>query len=314
MATTKWKAKKAEKKAPPLSIGISGKTGTGKTTFCLELGSRLAGKERVCLVTTERYGHNWQADRYDFDVIVWEDVITGDKPFRLEELITCIQDVANQGYGAIIIDQFSEFWTGPGGIMDEKPQRQIQEWQHVNQRMEPLLQMMKEPPCHLIMAMQARRESMGKDKDKEDGKLRPIQREDTFRMLMMIFMLDDDHSLLLYKDRVRLEESKLWRAKQKHFGNTDFCAAFAKHFGETDLVVHGGEEMTFDVLQAKYLEGKDEMILRCANEFLIVTGLHTNIPVDGGVTVSGLAEQQGTKKLEGNDVPLYRLHGSPVVS
>ena len=296
-----FKPTKPVKQTPPLSVGIAGLPGAGKTQGALELASTLG--KRTAIVSTERHGANWQIGHYQFEQIVWQDVMPGSKPFVLEKLIQCLHDLIGQGYDCIIVDMFSEWWEGPGGILGEK-KRSFSEWGEVRERCQPLHDLMKDPPVNLIFTMQAKRGRKQVDMQNPDGSTRyrtdsrgdvvrdrkgkpvaeqevldfgitPIMRDDLFKPLHLVYILDEDHSFTMLKDKLRLWEQNL----PGDTINKDYCAALVKFLGSGNAVVEAGEEMEFVVSKTTYIEKEDIMLLVCANEMLKLPGLDTALPV-----------------------------------
>lgn len=322
---TEWTPTTPVKQAQKFSIGLAGLPGSGKTQGALELATVLGKK--IVVVSTERTGTNWQVDDYKFEQIIWEDVITSNRPFNLEKLIECINALLMKDYDVIIIDMFSDWWEGPGGILDENPNRRMSDWGEVKRRCQPLLDLMKEPPAHIIFTMQAKKWLEQKDVLRPDGTpeldrkgkprqevinhgIKPIQRDDMFKPLHLLFLLDEDHTFTMMKDR-----AKLWRAKLDSGMLTPrYCKAMVEYL-DSGVEMETAEPAIFNVRKVIFHDATQETLIVCANEVLVFKGVATDLPLgDVDAKLKAAANQRSPIKLAGRTwdaftVESYQLMG-----
>jgi hypothetical protein len=105
---------RATKGKKPVRIVIGGPSGSGKTYTSLTFAQYLAGvtKKPTAVIDTEHYRASLYADKYSFDVNNWE------PPFDPRELTKAIHEVEQAGYGQLIVDSSTHFYSGQGGLLE----------------------------------------------------------------------------------------------------------------------------------------------------------------------------------------------------
>ena len=105
---------KAVKGKKPVRVVIGGPSGAGKTytalTFCKYLES-VTGKPTAA-VDTEHYRMSLYADKFSFDVD------NAEPPFDPKLLIKTIHDAEKNGYGQLIVDSSTHYYSGEGGLLE----------------------------------------------------------------------------------------------------------------------------------------------------------------------------------------------------
>ena len=105
---------KATKGKKPVRLVLGGPSGSGKTFTALTFAKYLeefSGKPTAA-IDTEHYRMSLYADKYTFDVYNWE------PPFDPRELIKVIHEVEKEGYGTLIVDSSTHFYSGEGGLLE----------------------------------------------------------------------------------------------------------------------------------------------------------------------------------------------------
>ena len=105
---------KATKGKKPVRLVLGGPSGAGKTYTALTFAKYLdqfTGK-RTAAIDTEHYRMSLYADKFDFDVFNWE------PPFDPKELTKTIHDVEKAGYGTLVVDSSTHFYSGEGGLLE----------------------------------------------------------------------------------------------------------------------------------------------------------------------------------------------------
>lgn len=105
---------KATKGKKPVRLVLGGASGAGKTYTALTFAQYLkeiTGKPTAA-IDTEHYRMSLYADKFDFDVFNFE------PPFDPRELIKIIHEVEKEGYGTLIVDSSTHFYSGEGGLLE----------------------------------------------------------------------------------------------------------------------------------------------------------------------------------------------------
>lgn len=102
-------AKKQQLKA---RLALDGPTGAGKTWTALSIASVLADGGKVAMIDTEKRSGLFYANKFDYE---YEDFR---EPYEPHRLISMLKDAEASGFAVIIIDSFSHFWEGEGGMLD----------------------------------------------------------------------------------------------------------------------------------------------------------------------------------------------------
>lgn len=108
-----WEFRQAIREQTNVYIALAGTTGTGKTKSALRLARGLVGPDgRIAVIDTEgrRALHHAKAHRFDhLDMM---------PPFRPERFESAILAASAAGYGAVVIDSFSDEYEGVDGLME----------------------------------------------------------------------------------------------------------------------------------------------------------------------------------------------------
>lgn len=102
---------RATKRQSYLRLALEGPAGYGKTYTALVVATTLA-PGKVAFLDTEAGSASKYADLFEFDVIEMN------PPFHPDRAVAAIKDAEAAGYGAVICDSLSHFWTGEGGLLE----------------------------------------------------------------------------------------------------------------------------------------------------------------------------------------------------
>jgi hypothetical protein len=105
---------KATKGKKPVRLVLGGPSGAGKTYTALIFAkylSSITGKPTAA-IDTEHYRMSLYADKFEFDVNNWE------PPFDPRDLIKTIHDAEKAGYGQLIVDSSTHFYSSTGGLLE----------------------------------------------------------------------------------------------------------------------------------------------------------------------------------------------------
>jgi DNA polymerase III delta prime subunit len=105
---------KATKGKKPVRLVLGGPSGAGKTYTALVFAKYLEGLtgKPTAAIDTEHYRMSLYADKFNFDVNNWE------PPFDPRELIKVIHEVEKSGYGTLIVDSSTHFYSGTNGLLE----------------------------------------------------------------------------------------------------------------------------------------------------------------------------------------------------
>lgn len=105
---------KAVKGLKPLRLVIGGPSGSGKSYTALTFAKYLETKTNkpTAAIDTEHGRLSLYADKFNFDVI------EVDPPFNPRKLIELIKSAEAGGYGQLIVDSSTHYWSGSGGILE----------------------------------------------------------------------------------------------------------------------------------------------------------------------------------------------------
>lgn len=183
-------------------IALSGPAGSGKTFTALTLATALAPK--VACIDTERGKMLEYADRFTFNHYA---------PSRFDprDLTAKLATAAQHGYGAIVIDSHSHYWTGEGGALEfvdsyeSKVGGKFQGgWKDFRPIENAMWSAIMSYPGHVIVTMRVKtayeieRGSDGKTKPVKVG-MKPIQRDDSDYEFSIVGEMDRNHALTITK-------------------------------------------------------------------------------------------------------------------
>ncbi|MER7707176.1 AAA family ATPase [Kitasatospora sp. NPDC097605] len=109
---TSLQVRAAIKEARPARIMLDGPSGSGRTWTGLALAAGLAGDGgRIGVIDTNGGASLRYADQFAFTVAELEE-------FSPEHLLKALYEVGAAGCDIVLVDDYSKFWSGPGGLLE----------------------------------------------------------------------------------------------------------------------------------------------------------------------------------------------------
>ena len=172
---------RASKEQAKARIALTGPTGSGKTYTALVVAGGLG--ERVALIDTERGSASKYADEFTFDTLQ----LTSFEP---PALVDALAVAAHDGYDALVVDSFSHFWSGTGGMLEQVDHaakriggaNSFAGWKEARPMERAMIDALLAYPGHVIVTMRAKTEYVV-DSDERGRKvprkvgLKPDQRD-----------------------------------------------------------------------------------------------------------------------------------------
>lgn len=197
--------KPATREASFARIALSGPSGGGKTYTGLALATALA--DRVAVIDTER----GSASKY-VGLNGWQfDTVQPDSYAPLS-LVDMLGAAAGAEYGAVLVDSFSHYWMGVGGMLEQVDQRgrngnNFAGWKEVRPDERRMIDALVAYPGHVIVTMRSKTEYVieenerGKKVPRKVG-MKPEQREGIEYEFDVVGDLDLDNTLTVTKSRI----------------------------------------------------------------------------------------------------------------
>ncbi|MFF9785699.1 ATP-binding protein [Streptomyces nigrescens] len=194
----------AVKKQSRGRIALAGPSGSGKTYTALALANGLGGSTAV--IETVHGQASQYADLFTFDVCP---PLTYCSP---ETLVTALAACAALGYETVVIDSFSLFWAGPGGILeqvDDAAKRgsggsNASGWKEVRPRERRMLDALFAYPGNVVVTLRSAMDyvlepdEQGRKHPRRVGG-KPIARDGIEYDFTFVASLDTDHTLVVNK-------------------------------------------------------------------------------------------------------------------
>jgi energy-coupling factor transporter ATP-binding protein EcfA2 len=195
----------ASKEQAKARIALTGPSGSGKTYTALAVGTGLG--KRVAVIDTERGSAAKYADRFDFDTV---QLVT----FEPGALVEALAVGADAGYDVMIVDSFSHFWSGAGGMLEQVDNAAKRAgtggtfagWREARPMERAMFDALLAYPGHVIVTMRAKTEYVvetderGRKVPRKVG-LKPDQRDGIEYEFDIVGDLDHEHTLMLSKSR-----------------------------------------------------------------------------------------------------------------
>lgn len=197
---------KATKGKKPVRLVLGGPSGAGKTFTALTFAKRLeevTGKPTAA-IDTEYYRMSLYADRFSFDVNNFE------PPFNPQKLIDIIHEAEKAGYGQLIVDSWTHFYSMEGGLLEivqnaakSKGGNQYAGWSVGTPLQNNLVDTIIRSPLHMIFCIRAKQgyvetEKNGRKTYEKVG-MELIQRDGATFDFDFVLMMDMDNGALIDK-------------------------------------------------------------------------------------------------------------------
>lgn len=195
----------ASKEQAKARIALAGPSGSGKTYTALAVGTRLG--EHVAVIDTERGSAAKYADLFGFDTL---QLVT----FEPAVLVDALAVAADAGYDVLIVDSFSHFWSGVGGMLEQVDHAAKRSgsgssfagWREARPMERAMFDALLAYPGHVIVTMRAKTEYVvetderGRKVPRKVG-LKPEQRDGIEYEFDIVGDLDHENTLVLSKSR-----------------------------------------------------------------------------------------------------------------
>lgn len=203
---TEFEFRPATKEKAKARMAIQGVSGSGKTWTSLALAHGLG--ERFAVIDTERGAASKYVGVNDiqFDVLQLQ-------TFDPRQLVRALAAAAKHGYGTVLIDSLSHFWSGTDGTLDqvEKASHRFRGnsfagWKEGTPMQNEMIDALLSYPGHVIVTMRAHTEWVLQENER--GKREPIamgmraeQRKGVEYEFDVVASMDRDNVLTVLKSR-----------------------------------------------------------------------------------------------------------------
>lgn len=183
-------------------VMISGPSGGGKTWTALRMALKLADGDptKILGIDTERGSMLTYADVFGrFKHLPWE------PPYDASELASVLDEIDGDQYPVTLIDTFSKFWQGQGGVLDVADGK-FGGWKTARPIQERLVEQILATPSHMILCVRSKMSysaetgTNGKQTVTRLG-LSPIQDDNLLYEMNIAADIDMEHRVTITKSR-----------------------------------------------------------------------------------------------------------------
>lgn len=192
---------------------FQGPQGSGKTWTMLSVARQMAVRPdgtpaTVLLIDTERESALTYADVFTFKHLPWQ------APYDPAELTSVLDTLATHGAPSIelpplgaddvlLIDSFSHYWQGTGGILDIANGRVQGGWDKARPIQNALVEQLLAMPCHVLLGARMKNTVLVSDNGKtiENVGLTIVQDDALAYELNVVLQLDTQHNATVMKSR-----------------------------------------------------------------------------------------------------------------
>jgi hypothetical protein len=181
-----------------LRLAVQGPAGSGKTPLAFLLAKGLSPNGSFAVIDTEHRALEY-ADRYDFGHIAPDNADPEDLP-RL------VAAAGREGFGSLVIDSFTHYWSGLGGALDRVDRKTDKRagWSEYRPIEAAMMRAILTYPGHVIATMRVKTEYVveadknGRNQSRRVG-MKADQRDSVDYEFSVIGELDDSHTLTIVK-------------------------------------------------------------------------------------------------------------------
>ncbi len=196
---------KAVRAAVKVRVALAGPSGSGKSWTALTWAHALG--EKIAAVDTEHGSLSTYAgvNGWDFDVVEPDTFDPG-------KLAKLVQEAGTDGYEVLVIDSFSHYWSGAGGMLElsEKLQtggNKFSGWSKANERERAMLEAILGFPGHVIVTLRTKNERIIVEDEKTGKKvqevvLKAVQRDGIEYEFGLVGEMDLSNTLTIKKSRI----------------------------------------------------------------------------------------------------------------
>ncbi|TDD77707.1 ATP-binding protein [Actinomadura rubrisoli] len=197
----------ASKEEAKARIALTGPSGSGKTYTALILACALA--DQVAVIDTERGSASKYADEFAFSKLNLQS-------FEPGGLIQALAAAGAAGFGAVVVDSMTHFWSGTGGMLEQVDQaakrgyggNSFGGWKEARPLERKMIDALVSYPGHVIVTMRSKtdyvieEDQRGRKVPRKIG-LKPEQREGIEYEFDIVGDLDHENTLVITKSRAR---------------------------------------------------------------------------------------------------------------
>jgi hypothetical protein len=203
-------------------VALDGPTGSGKTWTALKWATVLAGPDgakrrddglaKIALIDTERRSASLYAPHFTFDVVNFE------PPYDVTQLLEILNAAEEAGYSVVVLDSWSHFWEGEGGVLDEVDAaakrsgggNSFAGWKHGTPLQRHMVDTILGLDMHVVVTMRSKMEYVLVEYADKNGKSRtkpekvgmaPVQRAGVEYEFQLVGDMDLDHRITISKSR-----------------------------------------------------------------------------------------------------------------
>ncbi|WUI02068.1 ATP-binding protein [Spirillospora sp. NBC_00431] len=261
----------ATKEEAKARIALTGPSGSGKTYTALILSTALA--DQVAVIDTERGSASKYADEFTFSKLNLQS-------FEPGALAQALAAAAAGGFGAVVVDSMTHFWSGTGGMLEQVDQaakrgyggNSFGGWKEARPMERKMIDALVSFPGHVIVTMRSKTDYVieenerGRKVPRKVG-LKPEQREGIECEFDIVGDLDHENTLVITKSRARTIAGRVVSKP-----GADFAADIAAWLGAgkpaADANTYRDKALekaaSFEDLKALHAEVRDRGLLNAA--------------------------------------------------
>jgi energy-coupling factor transporter ATP-binding protein EcfA2 len=221
---TRFQFKKATKEQSKARVALDGPSGSGKTWTALTIATALGS--RIAVIDTERGSASKYANDFEFDALEMSH-------FSPDDLVEALAAAADAGYEVAIVDSWSHFWSGSGGMLEQVDHaskrgyggNSFGGWKEARPMERRMIDALVAWPGHVIVTMRVKTDYVletnerGKQVPKKVG-LKPEQREGLEYEFDLVGSMDWENTLIVSKSRIRDLTGAVVQKPTVEFGET----------------------------------------------------------------------------------------------
>ncbi|WP_160050740.1 AAA family ATPase [Nocardiopsis sp. FR4] len=211
MTTTQFTFVPATKEQTKVRAAFTGPPGSGKTYTALKVAAHLG--EPIGVIDTENGSAAEYSTEFDFQHLVM-------RHYAPQDLLHAIAAANQAQIGVLIIDTWSKFWNGVGGVLEQVDHlskggnKFATGWRDIRPVEAAMIEAITSFPGHVIVTMRSKvayevqTNSSGKAVPVKIG-LKPEQRDGVEYEFSLIGDLDRDHTMTITKARAHALDSQV---------------------------------------------------------------------------------------------------------
>lgn len=234
-------------------MALWGPSGAGKTYTAIKIAYTLTDGGRVGVIDTENRSASLYADMASdrsknpemAGNPTWTFRTVDFKPPYDPRLLSSLIEEHSSNFDALVIDSFSAFWSGEGGLMDIKdgaPGKEFQQWKTATPIQNRVMESILRAKCHIIVCMRSKtlfdvsKDERGRTTVAKLG-LGPVQRDTTIYEMTVAGSLDTDHKLSIEKTRCSALDGNVYSPNSSSMRTEHFALTLKDWLGSSEAAV-----------------------------------------------------------------------------